>query len=290
MKQLVFLDKTLLAVADAARQSLFSDRYAYRRGLLQALDVRVKLLTFLCILILASFLHKPETLWALHGLSITFAVVSGVSLLFFLKRVWLFIPLFSAVIVLPALLNVVTPGDPVLVLIKLNSSYSWGPWTIPSEIAITSQGIHGAVLFVSRVAVSVSFAVLFTLTSKWPEVFSGLRSLFVPRVFIVTLNLALRYLFVLLRLIQDMYLARKSRTIRPFRPGVERGWTASRIGFTFRKSLDMNHDIYKAMLSRGFHGDFRALNRSRISALDILWIATVVCLSGIMIVLERGLR
>ena len=288
MSQTKFLDKTLLAVANVAERSLFSEVYANRRGFLQMLDVRIKLLTFLYLLVVISFLHLPRTLWFLYGLSLVLAAVSRVSLVFFLKRVWLFVPLFSAAIVLPALLNIVTPGDPVWVLVKLGRVYSWGPYTVPAEIAVTRQGLWGGIVFVSRVAASVSFAVLFTLTTRWSEVFSGLRSLFVPRVFVVTLGMTYRYLFVFLRLIQDMYRGRKSRTIRPLPSAAERNWIASRIGVTFKKSVDMSEDIYKAMLSRGFYGEYRSLGRFHAAAPDYIWLVTVLFIGGILILFERG--
>jgi len=288
VSQTKFLDKTLLAVANVAERSLFSEDYARRDGFLQLLDVRIKLVTFLYLLVIISFIHRPQTAWLLYGLSLALAVFSRVSLVFFLKRVWLFVPLFSAAIVLPALLNIVTPGDSVWVLVKLSRAYSWGPYTIPAEIAITRQGLWGGIVFVSRVAASVSFAVLFTLTTKWAEVFSGLRSLFVPRVFVVTLGMTYRYLFVFLRLIQDMYRARKSRTIRPLSPATERNWIASRIGATFKKSVDMSEDIYKAMLSRGFHGEFRSTDRFHAGTTDYIWLVTVLLFGGILILIERG--
>ncbi len=284
-----FLDKTLFAVAHIAEQSLLSEAYAYRRGLLQSLDVRIKLLTFLYILVVISLLHRPQTLWLLYGVSLILALFSRVSLAFFLKRVWLFVPLFSAAIVLPAVLNIITPGDTLLTVLRLRHSYAWGPYTIPSEITVTRQGFQGAIVFVSRVAASVTFAVLFTLTTPWAEVFSGLRSLFVPRMFVVTLSMTYRYLYVFLRLIEDMYRARKSRTIRPFSTASERNWTASRIGVTFKKSIDMSSDIYKAMLSRGFHGEFRSMGRFHAGAVDYIWLVTVLCTGGILILFERGL-
>ena len=269
-------------------QSLFSEAYARKRGLLQALDVRVKLFSFLFIIVMISLLHTPQTLWVLYGLSLALAVLSRVSLGVFLKRVWLFVPLFSAAIVLPAILNIITPGEPLWVIMKLNRPYAWGPYTIPAEIAVTRQGLWGGIIFVSRVAASVSFAVLFTLTSKWTEVFSGLRSLLVPRIFVMTLSMTERYVFVFLRLIQDMYRARKSRTIRPLSAGVDRHWTASRIGITFKKSAEMSRDIYNAMLSRGFHGEYRSFNRSRVRVFDCVWLAAVLCFGGIVILFERG--
>lgn len=289
MARTIFLDKTLLAIARTAEQSLFAEQYANRRGLLQSLDIRFQLVTFLFILVLISFLHTPQSLWLIYASSLALAVFSRVPLWFFVKRVWLFVPLFSAAIVLPAVLNIITPGDPVLVVLKLSRKYAWGPYTIPAEIAVTRQGLWGGIIFVSRVAASVSFAVLLTLTRRWAEIFAGLRALFVPRIFVMTLSMTERYLFVFLRLIQDMYRARKSRSIRAFSAAVERGWTASRIGVTFRKSVEMSNDVYKAMLSRGFHGDFKTINRFRSSPGDYIWLMTVLAAGGILIMVERGL-
>lgn len=283
-----FLDKTLLSVASIAERSLFSEACARRRGLLQSLDVRIKLISFLCIIILISFLHTSRAIWLAYGASIVLAASSKVPIWFLQKRIWLFVPLFTAVTALPATLNVVTPGDPILVLYTLNSPHTWGPYSIPREITITHQGLWGAITFVSRVAASVSYAVLFTLTTRWGEAFAGLRALFVPRVFVMTLSMTERYIFVFLRLIQDMYRARKSRTIRPFSTAVDRNWTASRIGVTFKKSMEMSNDIYKAMLSRGFHGEFRTVNRFQIAAVDYLWLMAVLAMGALLILSERG--
>jgi cobalt/nickel transport system permease protein len=174
-------------------------------------------------------------------------------------------------------------------VLKIKHPCAWGPYTIPAEITITRQGLWAGILFVSRVAASVSFAVLFTLTHRWAGIFAGLRSLHVPRIFVLTLSMTERYLFVLLRMIQDMYRARKSRTIRPLAVAAERDWIASRIGVTFKKSVEMSGDIYKAMLSRGFQGEYRSLNRSSARAIDAVWLVTVLSLGGILVLFERGM-
>lgn len=269
-------------------QSFFSEAFALQRGFLQMLDIRIKLTTFLFVLILISFLHTPQALWLVYAMSLMLAAFSRIPLWFFIKRVWLFVPLFSVAVVLPVILNIVTPGDPLWILFTLDRPHSWGPYAIPQAIAITRQGLWGGIVFVSRVAASVSFGVLFTLTSKWGEVFAGLRALFVPRVFVVTLGMTYRYLFVVLRLIQDMYRARKSRTIRPLSSAAERNWTASRIGATFKRSVEMSSDIYNAMLSRGFQGEFRTINRFRAAAPDYIWLMTVLGFGGILLIFERG--
>jgi cobalt/nickel transport system permease protein len=288
MSRTKFLDKTLLAVAQVAERSFFSEEHARMKGLLQLLDVRIKLLTFLFLLVLISFLHEPRSLWMLYGLSLMLAMLSRVPLLSFVTRVWLFVPLFSAAVVLPALLNIITPGEPLWVLVSLQRSYSWGPYTIPQEIAVTRQGLWGSIVFVSRVAASVSFAVLLTMTTRWSDIFAGLRALMVPRIFVMTLNMTNRYLFVFLRLIQDMYRARKSRTIHALSSAGERGWVASRIGVIFRKSIEMSNDIYLAMLSRGYHGEIISFERFRTRLVDHLWLATIIAFGAVLLAFERG--
>lgn len=290
MNKTRFLDKTLRKVSEVAGQFIFSDEHAQRHGLLQSLDVRIRLLSLALVLVLTSLVRTPEALWLLYALSLAAAALSRVPLGIFIRRVWLFVPLFSAAVILPALLNVITPGEPILVLMRLDRPYSWGPYTIPQEIAVTRQGLWGGITFLSRVAASVSFAVLFTMTARWSEIFAGLRALFIPRVFVITLSMAYRYVFVFLRLIQDMYMARKSRTITHLSSAFDRGWTASRMGVTFRRSVGMIDDVYKAMLSRGFNGEFRTIGRLRARAADYIYLMTVIVIGGIVLLLERGMR
>ncbi len=288
MRSTRFLDKTLFAAARAGRQALLSDLYADQAGLLQSLDVRVKLVSFLAILVGISVLRSTAALGILCLLAAFLGIFSRVPLLFFLRRVWLVVPLFSALAVLPALLNLVTPGHPVLVLVRLSHARTWGPYTIPAELAVTREGILFATSFLLRVGASVSFAVLFTLTTRWSKVFAGLRAIFVPRIFVVTVAMTERYLFVLLKLLEDMYRARKSRTIQPLPASRERSWTASRIGLTYRKSVDMSGQIYQAMLSRGFQGEFRTLDRLHLTAADTAWLAGALGTGILLFLLERG--
>lgn len=283
-----FLDKTLLAVAALSEQAVFSEAFARGKGLLQSIDVRVKLLTLVFLLMVASFLHGPGTLLLLTAFGVIAAVLSGIPLLFFVKRTFLIVPLFTAAIVLPALLNVVTPGDPLWLIVKLDRAYEWGPYRIPESIAVTQQGLRGAVVFVSRVAASVTWAVLFTLTTRWGDIFAGLRALLVPRVVVMTLSMTYRYLFVLLRLVQDLYRARKSRTIRAGNSAVERGWVASRIGFLFHRSREMSGQVFLAMISRGYHGESFAFSRFRTGWADHVWSVCIALFGAALIILDRG--
>jgi cobalt/nickel transport system permease protein len=164
---------------------MFSDELAHRPGALQRLDPRVKVIGFLGLLVAAAFVHSPWTLLACYLATVGLAAVSGLPVVFFVQRVWLFIPLFTGVVVLPATLSIITPGNLVLTLWHWNG--------VPQ--GLTAQGLTAAVLLILRVAVSVSLVVLLTLTTPWSRLLAGLRGLGVPKMFILVIGMAYRSLF-----------------------------------------------------------------------------------------------
>ncbi len=255
-----FVERTLLGIASFLKQAIFSEEIARMPGLLQRLDPRAKLLSFALFLVAASFVRKIPPLLGLYLFTLLLASSSRISLSFFLKRVWFFIPLFSGLIVLPALFLV--PGEPLLTF------FSVGNFTL----AITKPGASSAFLLVLRVATSVSFAILLVLTTRWSQILKALRIFKISRVFILILGMTYRYLHLLITLVEEMHLAKKSRTIRSDGLRKEQRWVASRIGLLFEKSRRMADEVYEAMVSRGFDGEARVLDTFKMTRLDILWL------------------
>lgn len=124
----------------------------------------------------------------MYGATLFFAAASTLPVGLFVKRVWLFVPILTGIMVLPATLSVVRPGDIVLTLWHWNG-HSQG---------ITEQGLGSAGRVVARVAVSISLVVLLTLTTPWIRLLAAPRSLGVPLIFILIIGMAYRYIFLLL--------------------------------------------------------------------------------------------
>jgi cobalt ECF transporter T component CbiQ len=269
-----FVEKTLLGTSAVVRRALFADDVASERGVLQAVDVRVKILTIVALLVATAFVRSIPMLVVLYATTLVLAVASRLSLWFFVKRVWLFVPVFTAIVVLPATLDVVTPGTVVIPL---------GTW-FGHPIGITSEGLHGAAIIVIRVATSISLAVLLTLTTPWNRLLGGLRALFVPKMFVVVLGMAYRYVFQLLGAVEDMYLARRARTVaRDVRARSGRRFVAASAGALFGKTHALSEEVYLAMVSRGYTGDHRPLRSSRLRPVDAVW--TLGCVAAVVIVL-----
>jgi len=267
-------------LAKVVRQALLSEEIAARDGLLQRFDARAKLLGVLALLLATGLVRHIPVLLGLYALSLVLAAASRIGLGWFVRRVWLFIPLFTGVIVAPAMFSFVTPGEVVLPL---------GHW-FGHEVGLTRQGLTSAGLIVSRVATSISLVVLLTLTTSWPRLLSALRALFVPRMLVLVLGMAYRYLFVLLDAVSEMVTARKARTVAGRRSAraarIVAGFSA---GALFGKAHALSEEIHQAMLARGYRGEARSLDRPSLRIADGVWLAACVFLAALTIGGDRAL-
>ncbi len=269
-----FVEKTIGGASGLMRQAMFSEDMAAQPGLLQRIEPRIKLLTLLGLLVSAAFVRHIPVLVAMYAMTLALAAASGLSLSFFIKRVWLFIPIFTGIVVLPATFSFITHGDIVV---------PFGTW-FGHPVGMTSQGLTSAGLIVTRVAVSISLVVLLTLTTPWNRLLAALRALAVPRMFIMVLAMTYRYVFHLLTSVTDMYTARKARTVGVDRDvGSGRQFVAASAGALFGKSHALADEVHMAMVARGYTGNVRTIAPTRISGRDIVW--AVACLIVAFLVL-----
>lgn len=257
-----FVEKTLSGGSTLLRQAIFADDTATAPGLLQTIEPRVKVVTLLGLLVAAAFVQHVAVLVALYGAVLILAAASQLSLRFFVKRVWLFIPIFTGIVVLPATFSFVTPGHIVVPL---------GTW-FGSTVGLTNQGLTSAALIVARVAVSISLVVLLTLTTPWTRLLAAVRGLAVPRMFVLVLGMAYRYLFHLLNAVTDMYTARKARSAnRTVDVRAGRAFVSASAGALFGKSYALAEEVHQAMVARGFTGNVRTSQATPIRRADLMW-------------------
>jgi cobalt/nickel transport system permease protein len=278
-----FVAKTLAGASGVLRQAISSEDIAARRGPLQRLDPRVKLVTMIGLLVVVALLSSLPLLAVAYLATVVLAVASGLPLGFFIKRVWLFIPIFTGIVVLPATLSVVTPGEVIAPL-----------WHWHGHVqGITEQGLHGAGIIVTRVATSISLVVLLTLTTPWVRLLSALRALGVPKIFVLTIGMAYRYLFLLLDAVDDMYTARKSRTLAPDTARAQttagRRFVAAGAGTLFGKAHQLSEEVHQAMTARGYTGNARTLDTFRLHAADAAWTVAVIAAGALLLVVNDRL-
>lgn len=273
-----YVQKTLNGGADLLRQVMFSNDTAAQPGLLQRLDPRVKLIGLLGLIVAGAFLRTIPALLALYAATLLLAASSGLPLGFFVKRVWLFVPIFTGIVLIPATLSVVTGGDVVLTL--------WH-WHGHPE-GFTRQGLTSAALVVCRVASSISLVVLLTLTTPWTKLLAALRTLGVPRMFVLVIGMAYRYLFLLLGSVTDMYQARAARTVGAEKHDrTARAFVAASAGALIGKSMAMSEEVHQAMVSRGYRGNARVLAQPRPARADLLFLVAAAAFAAALVIGER---
>jgi len=277
-----FLQKSLHDFAQALQDQIFSEHLAREPGLLQGVDARLKLVTTVLLIGTAALLRHASLLLLLNAWLLWLARCSRVPLRLFVKRVWIVVPLFTGVIVLPAMLNVVRPGTPLLVLFRLARPVHFWLWTIPQEVAITRQGAAAGALLVLRVGASVSLAVLLTLTTRWPALLKALGVLRIPGVFISVLEMTYRYVFLLLQISADMFTARRSRTVGRTGAAEHRRFATSAMGSLWAHTHATSEEVHRAMLSRGYTGEPRALAPLRLRRGDALWSLIVLVVIALL--------
>jgi len=264
-----FIERNMADITATLEKAIFSEELARKEGLLQNLDPRVKVITFLALLLAVSLSKGLLIIVVLYLLTLLLAWRSRIPLGFFIKRVWLIMPFFTGLVALPALFNIFTPGEPVVTF--------WQ--TERFHLAITMQGLRTATFLVLRVGVSASLALLSVLTTPWATLLKALRILRLPQVFILILGMAYRYAFLLLHTANSMFLARQSRTVGQMPGGENRRWIAASASTLLAKSYHLSQGVYLAMLSRGFQGEAQMLGTFRLKPSDWLWGTTLLALA-----------
>jgi len=259
-----FLESTAMGFARAITRAMLSEDMARRRGLIQALDPRVRVVGLLSLVVAVTLCRKLTAAAALLALATALALSSRVDLSVLLKRVWLVVLLFTGIIALPAIF--LTPGTPV-------GDMAGAP--------VTQQGLRAAGMLILRVEAAVTFTTVLVLCTPWPHVLKALRALLLPREVIAMLAMTHRYIFVLVETATQMFESRRSRTVGVMAGAERRRIAARTAGVLLSKSVSLSEEVYLAMQSRGFRGDVQVLSEFHLTmwdyaALALFWLAAGV--------------
>lgn len=272
-----WLERTMADIAHSIEGAVFSEEHSRAGGWLQRRDPRAKVVMFVMTLLAASFAATLPALAALYLVVVLAARQSAIPTEFFVRRVWLGIPFFAGIIVVPWIFF--APG-PRLFDLPLG----------PLHLAPSLPGVGAALVFVARVGVSVSLAVLLVLSTPWAHLLKSLDTLRVPPIFVLVLSMTYRYIFMLLHIANGMFEARKSRLVAATSGGEQRRWISGSMGNLLNRSVKMSNDVYLAMLARGFTGSPRTVQRFRMHAADWAAVAVAAAVALAATTLDRVVR
>jgi cobalt/nickel transport system permease protein len=194
-----FVEKTILDIQTVFDDLFYFEETTRRKGLLQTLDPRIKLLSFLALIIIINFCNTISGLAIFSGYIVILALCSRIPMLRYLRRVLVIAFIFTGLVVFPSIFNVVRPGAPM--------------WRLTPHFYITRPGLYGAVVMMLRSFCSLLLIYLLTATTQWVMILRSLRTLKVPSIFVATLEMTERYIFLGLELAANLLMARKSRSL-----------------------------------------------------------------------------
>lgn len=268
----ILIESTLRGFTETLSHALLSERAAHAPGLLQKFDPRVRVLGLLALVVSVILCRRMEVVAVLLVFAAVLAIASRVSLLSLAKRLWLVVLGFTGFIALPALF--LTPGEP------------W--FSIPAlHLTVTHQGLYTALLLVLRVEAAATMATLLVLCTPWTHVLKALRSLHLPAEIVAMLAMTHRYVFLLIETASQMFESRQSRTVGVLAGREYRKMTARTAGVLLSKSVELSHEVYLAMISRGFRGEIATLTDFRMKLGDYAGLLAFLSCSAIAVWLGR---
>jgi cobalt ECF transporter T component CbiQ len=266
-------ERLLSQVAKVIRQSLDMETISRRDGVLQRLDPRFVFVFLLSLVVISVLLRNPLSMALMIVLSLILAILSKVPLGWYLKRVWLFVPLFSVIILIPSMTNLVTRGQ------------TFGPSVqlFGLDIYFTREGVAYAITFTLRVGAAVSLSILMVATIGWSRLMAAMAQLRFPPSFVIILDMTYRYIHLLLDTVANMFMARKSRMVsRPNKREI-REIGGSSVTNIFNKSYKMSENVYQAMISRGYTGKPRVMADLRSNRIDVVFTIAVICFAALVL-------
>ncbi len=263
-----FIETSLRQMLLFFKDALWAEASARRPGWLQALDPRFKVISVILLLLAVMLSQRLDVLLGAYALVWVLALGSGFSPWFFFTRTWLFVPVFAGVMAIPALFQTFSPGEP------------WHTFSfLHITLVITKSGMLSAGTFCLRVLDSVSLAVLLTLTTPLASLLKALRWLRVPQMFVMTMGMSVRYIYLLVEQVQQFYLALKSRTGQVTSSSVGQKTVAWNVVGLWQRSYHMHDQVYSAMLARGFSGEPRTLDVFKTRIRD--WAVLILALGAV---------
>lgn len=141
------------------------------------------------------------------------------------------------------------------------------------------------IMITSKTFATITAVSMLSNSARWGSITSALKRFFVPDIFILVLDITIKYIVMLGDFSLNMLYALKLRSV-----GKNKSKYTSLSGVAgtmFIKSKEMAEDMYSAMECRGFTGEYHVYSKSKFTVLDYLYLVINIGLLFIFWYFER---
>jgi len=163
-----FLDKTILHSANAVKSIYLQAENASKNNLVHRINPHVKFISLLIFAVVISIVGDLKSQMMITAFIFTLYCISRLNIFLVYRRIFFLAFFFGFLVVLPASLNIITPGKIILNLISFNKATHFWIYNIPENIGFTANGLQVVALVFLRVFNSVSIALLIVFTTPFP--------------------------------------------------------------------------------------------------------------------------
>ena len=282
--QLSFLNRTIVNAGGAIKSIYFQAENSTHENILHRIHPSVKLISLIYLEIVISIVRHPAAQLATTLFIFFLFILSGLKVIQVYRKIFLLVFIFGFLIMLPATLNVISPGRIIFNLVTLQAPLNFWIYHIPRQIGITAEGLRVMSLVFLRALNSVAFAMLIVYTTSFPAFVKSFKILGVPDTFLMIISLAYKYIFILSRTIEETFFALKSRLIGNLQNKSIRKLVGRLIFNIFKKSMATYENTWYAMVSRGYRGKVILHSQKQVVLKDVVALLIIVAL-GIGLVL-----
>ena len=282
---LTFLDKTILNSARAVKSIYLQAENAARENIIQKINPYVKLFSLIYLAVVISFVNDPHVQLIVSVFILILYLIARLRIYQVYRKIFFLAFIFGFIVVLPASLNIITPGKIIFNLIRFNKPTHFWIYDIPQNIGFTENGFQVVSLVFLRILNSVSLALLIVFTTPFMSFIKSFRIIGVPYTFLMIITLAYKYIFILSRTIEETYFALKSRLSVNIESSTIRKLISGRVFYIFKRSVVIYENTYYAMVSRGYQGEVKLHSQYHFALRDFMALIIVVVFGIVLILL-----
>ncbi len=144
---------------------------------------------------------------------------------------------------------------------------------------------YSFLLITFKVFINITMIGMVSQRMHWTDFTSALKKVHIPDLFILVLDITLKYIFLLGEFSLQMFYALKLRSVgkNPKKYASMGGV----VGTIFLQSKEMAEDMYQAMECRGFSGKYMVSQKISLNRRDYFFLAQIFVFIAIFIYLER---
>lgn len=161
-------------------------------------------------------------------------------------------------------------AEDITAILKVSFVMSFFTGLILLPSAFAGYGFN-SIMIIMKVFATVTAVNILSRSTRWHALTRALKRFFIPDIFILVLDITIKYIVMLGEFSLNMLYSLKLRSV-----GRNRSKYTSISGIAgtmFIKSREMSEDMYSAMACRGFTGEYKNYDRFKISLADLVCIA-----------------